>query len=485
MIKQALANNMESRSQQRDGLTKVTAILTEAEHAWGAGQWQRSQALAMPLFECQLSVPECLRVARFCLQTGNFERAQTQFERALTQGPVHPRFLRDLSALHWRQGNRATARHLSRRAAMLEPLARAPRTANARCAALRINAAENCHHMLRWNEDLGIYVRRLGGGHFATRHLVRHGEIDFDVAHACNDNLAKCVLSPDTKVIVNTIACPDLHAHALTTTARFLERHPQATVINSPTQVQQTTRDNNYQRMRGLDGVIYPPTTRVRINSNNAEVYAAALEIGYPLLARIAGTQTGESLARIGSHEKLRDYLAALPSGSELYLARYFDCRAADGLYRKTRAFFIAGQFYPVARLSNTDWQIHSGDRYRVMSQSPQHQIEEQDYLCDPEKFLGADAISALRAIAEAIDLDFFGIDFWVRPDGQVIVFEANAVMRHNFDHATTFPYTRPHLERISDAFVAMVAGPATSNSKANPKSPQNLKNSRNLPIKP
>jgi hypothetical protein len=91
------------------------------------------------------------------------------------------------------------------------------------------------------------------------------------------------------------------------------------------------------------------------------------------------------------------------------------------------------------------------------MSSTPSTQEDEKRYLQDPEAYLGPKAFRALHAIRDAIGLDFFGIDFTLDPEGNVLVFEANAAMRHNFDHAANFPYTRPYLERISEAFANMV----------------------------
>ena len=52
--------------------------------------------------------------------------------------------------------------------------------------------------------------------------------------------------------------------------------------------------------------------------------------------------------------------------------------------------------------------------------------------------------------------------------DGGMFIFELNPAMRHNYDHAGNFPYTRPHLDRISAAFNEMVQrklgeGPASA----------------------
>lgn len=82
---------------------------------------------------------------------------------------------------------------------------------------------------------------------------------------------------------------------------------------------------------------------------------------------------------------------------------------------------------------------------------------EEKRYLRDPQDYLGSAAFRALHDVLGAIDLDFFGIDFTLGRDGSLVVFEANATMRHNFDNAEAFPYTRPYLETISAAFKEMV----------------------------
>ena len=91
------------------------------------------------------------------------------------------------------------------------------------------------------------------------------------------------------------------------------------------------------------------------------------------------------------------------------------------------------------------------------MSSTPSTQEDENRFLTDPAAYLGPKAIEALYAIYDTIELDFFGIDFTLDSERNVIVFEANAAMRHNFDHAGNFPYTRPHLEKVSEAFASMV----------------------------
>ena len=97
------------------------------------------------------------------------------------------------------------------------------------------------------------------------------------------------------------------------------------------------------------------------------------------------------------------------------------------------------------------------GDRYRVMYQTQWLQDAEKSFLNDPESYLGQDNIQRLNQIYDLIQLDFMGIDFTVTQDGKLFVFETNAAMRHNFDHAVNFPYTEPFLNRVSLAFNDMV----------------------------
>ena len=84
-------------------------------------------------------------------------------------------------------------------------------------------------------------------------------------------------------------------------------------------------------------------------------------------------------------------------------------------------------------------------------------QERERAYLGDFVGYIGEQNFNRLRRIRDLLGLDFFGIDYTILDDGSLFIFEANAAMRHNFDHVRRFPYTGPHLQRISRAFHRMV----------------------------
>ncbi len=103
-----------------------------------------------------------------------------------------------------------------------------------------------------------------------------------------------------------------------------------------------------------------------------------------------------------------------------------------------------------VAYVISDGWNVHSGDRYRLMFTTKELRRREQ-------AFLGATAMTAFGAVRHRVGLVFFGADFALAPSGELILFECNAAMRHNFDHTQAFPYTRKTLHAVSTAFQAMV----------------------------
>ena len=102
-------------------------------------------------------------------------------------------------------------------------------------------------------------------------------------------------------------------------------------------------------------------------------------------------------------------------------------------------------------------WNVHGDNRKDVMLQHKWMMEEEARFASDCKGHLGADAYQALHAIHGVIGLDFFGIDFTVRPDGSILVYELNPAMRHSYKHAKNFPYLQPSLDAITQAFNRMI----------------------------
>ncbi|MFN3231844.1 MAG: TauD/TfdA family dioxygenase [Alphaproteobacteria bacterium] len=392
-------------------------------------------------------------------QIGDFTPAMAALSQSVAADPVNPEAYATLSALRYNAGDGAGAHaHMieaARRAPIHGPVSPDPALPNV----LRFRAVENSAYSIKWNNTRHAYLKRLRRGHFALNALMEEARFNLYAASIYGDNLLTVRDLPPMDLALNTVSCADLNPDALKAVTRFLKFSGIENVINDPRKVLKTTREQNALRLGELDHVRFPQTELFRNDASPANVVKRLELLGleFPMLVRAPGTQTGISMIKLEDQKAMVAHLERLPRGAELYAIQYVDMPDHHGLYHKTRCFFIDRRFYPIANLTNDIWQIHSGDRYRVMDKSETAQLEEQRYLNDPEAYLGTPAFSALHAIRDAIDLDFFGIDFTISPDGEVFVFEANAAMRHNFDHAENFPYTRPHLERASAAFQAML----------------------------
>jgi glutathione synthase/RimK-type ligase-like ATP-grasp enzyme len=274
------------------------------------------------------------------------------------------------------------------------------------------------------------------------------------------DNINRTGSVPDHALIVNTIADADSETRSLESLAQFRAENPQTPVINDPQKVLRTTRDGNYRNLSGIDGVTFPRTIRFSASSmawDEAVSYVEKTGIPYPLIIRETGTHTARTTSLIGDGKELHNYFK-IARGGDFYVIEYIDERLKGQYFAKKRFFCIAGKLYPVVAHIDTFWNVRGDNRNTVMRANPWMMDEERAFLSDPKGCIGEANFAALENVAKVIGLDFFGIDFTLRKNGGVLIFEANAAMRHSFDHARNFPYLKPYMETISTAFARMVA---------------------------
>jgi glutathione synthase/RimK-type ligase-like ATP-grasp enzyme len=392
-------------------------------------------------------------------QLSRFKAARRVLIQASQNGPLGIEALKVLAALCHRAGEVENARCCIAEMMQLNAIAGPSHPHPDRPKILRLRSVEKSYFGIKTNRKTGLRYCWLKGGHFSSKNLIDRNRFNLYIGTVFGNNPVKPDALPDVDLVVNGISCPDLDPVGLNNVEAFLANFPDVPVINPPRKVRHTTRAENARRLGVLPHVILPQT-ELFLLGEPAEAIATQVEatgLGYPMIVRHRGTQTGKTVEKIDNRSALVEWISAQPPGTEVYATAFIDCRWRDGYYHKSRVFFIDGELFPVASLASDSWQIHSGDRYRIMSSTPSTQADEQRFLQDPSAYLGAKALDALYAIRDTIDLDFFGIDFTLDSEGNVIVFEANAAMRHNFDHAENFPYTRPYLERVSEAFTAMI----------------------------
>jgi hypothetical protein len=253
---------------------------------------------------------------------------------------------------------------------------------------------------------------------------------------------------PPCDVVFNTIAESEEALPALALAGRFAAaagRHP----INPPAAVAALTRAAVAERFAGSATILAPAVERIEAAELRARAFLA------PCIVRPVGSQAGFALARIDDIAALHAYLAEHPHDA-YFVAPFVDYRSADGLYRKYRIMFVAGESYPCHLAISPRWMIHYYNA--AMADHAWMRAEEARFLAAPEETFPGPLGAALREIAAAVPLDYFGIDCAIANDGRLLLFEADAAMLvHGSDPPELYPYKRAAFERIQRALTALL----------------------------
>ena len=300
-------------------------------------------------------------------------------------------------------------------------------------------------------------------GNLPYKALLPPTRFDYAVWYMEHAGLDQVAGLPPHAVVLNAIGDPDAATRSAAAVDAFLQ-HCRRPVINRPERVRLTARDRLGETLAGLGGVIVPTTLRV----SAAEIAAGRLPailldrgVPLPVLLRPAGSHGGEGLI-------LAQDAASLPrshpaDGADRYVTQFHDYRSADGFFRKYRMIFVDRRPWPYHLAISRQWMVHH--QSAEMADDPDRILEELHFLGDPADAIGSQALAAVAAIGERLDLDYGGVDFALTADGEVLVFEANATMLTHLE-APGSPFLAKNLfvQPIIDAFqahVAKLAGPS------------------------
>jgi tetratricopeptide (TPR) repeat protein len=266
---------------------------------------------------------------------------------------------------------------------------------------------------------------------------------------------------PPHVVVFNCIGDADLCRPGLQR-AQALVSRSRAPVINAPARVLATGRAPNAQRLGRLPDVVAPLMRHV-----TREQLPQISDLKFPLLLRAPGFHTGQHFVRIETRAELNGALGQLP-GEEILAIEYLNARAADGLARKYRVAIIDGALYPLHLAISSDWKVHYFTAN--MAQEQRLRDEEARFLADMPFVLGPRAMNALRQIAATLQLDYAGVDFALREDGALLLFESNANMAIVPPNADPiWDYRRPAIARVIEAAKRMIVARAGASHAAPP----------------
>jgi Flp pilus assembly protein TadD len=262
---------------------------------------------------------------------------------------------------------------------------------------------------------------------------------------------------PVHDVVLVAVADVDSDATALAVAAEIV-RHTSAPVLNRPERIAQTSRVAQAERLGALPGVRTPrvmSVSRAELLRRGPGIMAQELGFAYPVLARSPGFHNGRFFERADTDAELTAAIQSMPH-DEVLLIAYEPTTAADGMVRKFRVMAIDGAIYPVHLAISPHWKVHYVSS--AMAGNAAFRAEEAAFLDDMPAVLGPAAVRALHAIAEAMGLDYAGIDFGLAADGRVIVFEANGAMAIFVPDADPrWDYRRPAMAAALRAATQMI----------------------------
>jgi tetratricopeptide (TPR) repeat protein len=299
-----------------------------------------------------------------------------------------------------------------------------------------------------------------GGGNIPTAALL--DDCVFLTSVVVADYLDPAAALPPHQLIFNAIGDADLCAPALQAAARLTARS-NVPVINDPRAVMKTGRIDNARRLGAVPGVIAPRTMAIArdvLAGANGVAALANHQFAFPLLLRSPGYHTGRNFIIVEQAAELSAAAAGLP-GDHLLVIEYLDARGADGNARKYRVMMIGGRIHPLHLAISRKWKVHyfTSD----MADEPDHRLEEARFLADMPATLGGKAMAALERMQDVLGLDYGGVDFGLGPDGDLLLFEANATMViAPVDTDERWAYRRTAISTIIDAVVAMLVQKST-----------------------
>ena len=430
-----------------------------------------------------------LNLAGVLSELGLWEAAAHSYRRALELDPGSAAALRSLGQLLYRiGGSDDEALAALERAVHLDP-DDADALISLGIVLMRGNDAVRSLAMFRRSQQLRPLITRPSGNpaEFSVLLLDAPGSgstpIGYLIGGAAYDAHFYCVLPGAEQhldllrakgdVVLNLIADADDGSEPLPRAQDLVERLGLPTV-NHPATIRHTGRDGVARLLAGIPLCRIPRTVRLAgalLAGGEACRFLQGMTL--PLLARPVGNHGGGRFEKLSGPDAIRDFVCDSPD-ADYYLTEFVDYRSSDGFYRKYRLIWVAGELLPYHLAIHDDWKVH---HFRTdMANQAWMRREEEAFLGDPSRVFGAPQLAALRSVAAATGLDYGGIDCGLDANGDIVVFEANAVMLVHEEPDETFAYKNPHVARIKDAFNAMLARLASGGKEASSTAVRSLR---------
>lgn len=297
------------------------------------------------------------------------------------------------------------------------------------------------------------------GGNTPVEFLLEDSDVELITLYVePGDPLPDAVPDHDVAMVV---AADDARCRqAVEEMERFLVHWPRP-VLNRPRNILDLDRHKLCNKLGGLPGIAIPLTEIVsrqwlsELSEQPALLTQKLSDARFPIIIRPIGSHAGLGLMKLESANEVQDYLAQRHE-SEFFISRFIDYSSADGLFRKYRILLIDGRAYACHMAIADQWKIWYLNADMLGNSA--NRAEEAAFMAlFDEEFAARHAI-ALGQLAERLDLDYCTIDCAETKSGELLIFEAdNTAIVHDMDPVDTFPYKRPQMRKVFEAFVRML----------------------------
>lgn len=229
-------------------------------------------------------------------------------------------------------------------------------------------------------------------------------------------------------IIINMICDPEIQENSLNIFESIKFNTP---ILNKPENIRKTARDVLSLNLVSNEYFYIPKTFKIKPN-NEKDVLGKAKELfgNKSFLFRPVLSHSGKALIKVDDFSKADFTKYLLDGENEYFITEFVNFVSNDGFYKKARFFVLDGKIYPRHLIVSKSWKIHSGNRVEFENET-KYKKEESDFLSSPPKIF----LDFCKYVYEFLNLDFFGIDCAILPDGKVVLFEANVCMRPFANH--------------------------------------------------
>jgi hypothetical protein len=232
-------------------------------------------------------------------------------------------------------------------------------------------------------------------------------------------------------------------------------------VLIQPDCILRTSREQAFHLLKNAPGVTMPATaqtTRVALQqlcAGGCTLFDLLPDATFPLIIRPVDSHAGHGLAKVEDLNELTQYLADSIE-ADFFVSRFIDYRGPDGLFRKYRVVLINGVPFAGHMGVSEHWMIHYLNA--GMAESAQKRAEEERFMLNFEADFAKRHEQGLRSVHERFGLEYLVMDCAEAPMGELLVFEVDpGAVVHSMDPQDLFPYKRPAMQKVFDAFRAML----------------------------